>query len=101
MQLLHWFIVWAFSANTRIRASSASKEANNVIIIGAGFSGLGLAVLLKWAGVKFIILEKAAEVGGTWWYNDYPGAAVDVKSHTYCFSFFPKRVWKDAYRRRF
>ena len=76
------------------------KEANNVIIIGAGFSGIGLGVILKWAGVKFIILEKAEEVGGTWWYNDYPGAAVDVASHTYCFSFFRKRVWKDSYSYR-
>ena len=97
MQLVHWTVRWSFSVNTTIHASQAAKQSNNVIIIGAGFSGLGLGVLLKWAGVKFIILEKAEEIGGTWWYNDYPGAAVDVKSHTYCFSFYPNRAWSDRY----
>jgi len=97
MQLLSWTMKWYFSVNTNINASHAAKRSNNVIIIGAGFSGIGLGVLLKSAGIEFVILDKAEHVGGTWWYNDYPGAAVDVKSHTYCYSFFPKRMWKDTY----
>ena len=48
-------------------------------------------------GIRYVVLEKAESVGGTWWYNNYPGAAVDIKSHTYCYSFFPKHSWKDAY----
>jgi len=100
MQLVHWAVLWAFSVRTKVNASDESKKSNNVIIMGAGFSGIGLGVLLKVAGVSFTILEKAEHLGGTWWYNDYPGAAVDVKSHTYCFSFYQKRLWKDTYSMR-
>jgi cation diffusion facilitator CzcD-associated flavoprotein CzcO len=61
---------------------------HEVAIIGSGFGGLGMAVRLKRSGVRsLVILEKADEVGGTWRDNTYPGAACDVGSHLYSFSF--------------
>lgn len=65
-----------------------------VLIIGSGFAGLGLAIQLRKAGEEdFLVLEKAGEVGGTWRDNSYPGAACDVPSHLYSFSFEPKYDW--------
>lgn len=65
-----------------------------VLIIGAGFAGVGLAIQLKQHGIDdFVILEKADTVGGTWRDNRYPGAACDVPSHLYSFSFEPKSDW--------
>ncbi|MFI8481059.1 alpha/beta hydrolase fold domain-containing protein [Pseudomonas sp. NPDC078700] len=65
-----------------------------ILIIGSGFAGLGLAIQLQKAGIDdFLILEKAEEVGGTWRDNSYPGAACDVPSHLYSFSFEPKLDW--------
>lgn len=66
----------------------------HIVIIGAGFGGLGMAIRLKKAGIdSFTILEKASSVGGTWRDNTYPGAACDVQSHLYSFSFEPKSDW--------
>jgi cation diffusion facilitator CzcD-associated flavoprotein CzcO len=67
------------------------------VIIGSGFSGLGMAVALQKQGVDFLILEKANEVGGTWRDNTYPGAACDVPSHLYSFSFAPKPDWPQVF----
>ena len=65
-----------------------------ILIIGSGFGGLGLAIRLKRAGIhSFTILEKARTVGGTWRENTYPGAACDVASMLYCFSFDQKTDW--------
>jgi cation diffusion facilitator CzcD-associated flavoprotein CzcO len=59
-----------------------------IIIVGAGFSGIGLGVLLKKAHIgTFTIYEKAENVGGTWWHNQYPGAEVDSVSYVYSFAF--------------
>ncbi|MBS4727009.1 NAD(P)/FAD-dependent oxidoreductase [Mycobacterium sp. SM1] len=63
------------------------------LIIGTGFSGLGMAIALQRQGVDFLILEKADEVGGTWRDNTYPGCACDIPSHLYSFSFEPKPDW--------
>ncbi|HRH91729.1 MAG TPA: NAD(P)-binding protein, partial [Agitococcus sp.] len=58
-----------------------------IIVIGTGFSGLGMGIALKKAGINdFAILEKADDVGGTWRDNHYPGCACDVQSHLYSFS---------------
>lgn len=68
------------------------------IIIGAGFGGLGMAIRLKQRGEqRFVILEKADDVGGCWRDNTYPGAACDVPSHLYSFSFEPSWKWTRAY----
>lgn len=64
------------------------------LIIGSGFSGLGMAIALQRQGVDFLILEKADEIGGTWRDNTYPGCACDIPSHMYSFSFEPKADWR-------
>jgi len=65
-----------------------------VAIIGAGFSGLCLGIKLREAGFDaFTILEKDERLGGTWRDNTYPGAACDVPSFSYCFSFEQKTDW--------
>jgi cation diffusion facilitator CzcD-associated flavoprotein CzcO/acetyl esterase/lipase len=64
------------------------------IIIGAGFAGAGMAISLKRAGIEdFVLLERAPESGGVWRDNTYPGAACDVPSHLYSFSFEPNPDW--------
>ncbi|WP_298190124.1 NAD(P)/FAD-dependent oxidoreductase [uncultured Pseudomonas sp.] len=74
--------------------NSQHQATLRVLIIGSGFGGLGMAIQLQKAGIKdFLLLEKAAEVGGTWRDNSYPGAACDVPSHLYSFSFEPKPDW--------
>ncbi len=74
------------------------SETVDIAIIGAGFSGLGLAVRLREQGVEdFVILERNADVGGTWWANTYPGCACDVPSHLYSFSFAPNPDWSRTY----
>lgn len=66
----------------------------SIVIIGTGFGGLGMAIKLKLAGYSEItLLEKADRVGGTWRDNTYPGAACDVQSHFYSYSFEPKHDW--------
>jgi cation diffusion facilitator CzcD-associated flavoprotein CzcO len=67
------------------------------LIIGSGFSGMGMAIALQKQGVDFVVLEKADEVGGTWRDNTYPGAACDVPSHLYSFSFEPKPDWRHVF----
>jgi cation diffusion facilitator CzcD-associated flavoprotein CzcO len=65
-----------------------------IVIIGSGFSGLCLGIDLLRAGIhSFTILEKADRLGGTWRENTYPGAACDVPSISYCFSFEQKTDW--------
>lgn len=66
----------------------------NVLVVGTGFSGIAVGALLKEAGIDtFTILEKADDIGGTWRDNTYPGAACDIPSHLYSFSFAPKADW--------
>lgn len=69
-----------------------------VAIIGAGPGGLGLAVRLQRAGIHdYVIFEKSDGVGGTWRSNTYPGAACDVPSHLYSFSFDLNPNWSRSY----
>jgi cation diffusion facilitator CzcD-associated flavoprotein CzcO len=69
-----------------------------IVIIGAGFSGLGMGIRLKQAGIHdFVILERADEIGGTWRDNHYPGAGCDVESHLYSFSFEPNPRWSRTF----
>ncbi len=72
----------------------AHVSKHHVLIVGTGFAGLGMAIRLKQAGIEdFTILERAPGVGGTWRDNHYPGAACDVESHLYSFSFEPNPDW--------
>src|SRR5471032_1390201 len=69
-----------------------------VLIIGAGFGGLGMAIALARAGEHdVLLLEKGRDVGGVWRENTYPGAACDVPSHLYSFSFEPNPRWSRTY----
>ena len=77
------------------------SETVDVAIVGSGFSGLGMAIQLKRQGRDdFVVLERADEVGGTWWANTYPGCACDVPSHLYSFSFAPNAEWTETYSRQ-
>ena len=65
-----------------------------VLIVGAGFGGIGAAVELSNVGIdNFLIVDKNAGVGGTWWANTYPGVAVDIPSIYYSFSYEPPKKW--------
>ena len=69
-----------------------------LLIIGTGFAGIGLAMKLKRNGDNdFIIIERSDDVGGTWRDNRYPGAACDVPSHLYSYSFKLKSDWSRVF----
>ena len=71
---------------------------NPIVIIGAGFAGIGMGIRLKLAGITdFVIVEKSAGIGGTWYDNHYPGAACDIESHLYSFSFEPNPRWSRSF----
>ena len=71
-----------------------------VVVIGCGESGLLAGIRLTEAGIPFVIFEKNAGVGGTWWENTYPGARVDVGNHFYCYSFEPSDQWTEFFARQ-
>ncbi len=75
-----------------------NRTETGVVIVGTGFSGLGMAIQLRKEGRDdFVILEKAQDVGGTWRDNSYPGCACDIPSHMYSFSFEQNPGWSRAY----
>jgi cation diffusion facilitator CzcD-associated flavoprotein CzcO len=77
------------------------KRIYDAIIVGTGFSGLGLAIALKREDkADFIVLERADDVGGTWRDNVYPGAACDIPSHLYSYSFRPNPHWSSVYSKQ-
>lgn len=70
----------------------------DVAIVGSGFGGIGMAAGLVRAGIRdYLVLERASEVGGTWRDNTYPGAACDVPSNLYSFSFAPNPDWSSSF----
>jgi cation diffusion facilitator CzcD-associated flavoprotein CzcO len=89
----------AQSDETRGGAARAEKARHvGIAIVGSGFAGLGAGVLLKREGFEdFAVFERAADVGGTWRDNAYPGCACDVESHLYSFSFAPNPTWSRSY----
>lgn len=71
-----------------------SQRDLEVLIVGAGFGGIAAAIELRRHGFRRVrILEKGPDLGGTWLYNSYPGAACDVPSHLYSFSYAQRRDW--------
>ncbi|HVK22376.1 MAG TPA: NAD(P)/FAD-dependent oxidoreductase [Actinokineospora sp.] len=69
-----------------------------VVVIGTGFSGMGMAIQLRRDGRDdFVVLEKAQDFGGTWRDNTYPGCACDIQSHMYSFSFEQKSDWTRSF----
>lgn len=74
--------------------SQAPEADFPIAVLGAGFAGIGAGIQLAKAGIRsFTIFERADEVGGTWRDNTYPGAACDVPSHVYSFSFEQNPRW--------
>ncbi len=70
----------------------------DIIIVGTGFAGMGMAMKLREAGREdFTILEKAHDVGGTWRDNTYPGCECDIPSHMYSFSYELNTDWSKSY----
>ena len=70
----------------------------DVLIVGAGFAGICMAIKLREAGMEsFLIIEKSDDIGGTWYDNRYPGCACDIPSHLYSFSFEPSANWTRMY----
>jgi cyclohexanone monooxygenase len=67
------------------------------LVVGAGFAGLALAIGLQDDGEEFLVIEKDASLGGTWWANTYPGATCDIPSHLYSYSWAPNPDWSHAY----
>ncbi|WP_144112435.1 flavin-containing monooxygenase [Paraburkholderia sp. BCC1886] len=79
-------------------ASPAPFAAPRIAIVGSGFAGIGMAIRLLQMGItSFAVYEEAADIGGTWRDNTYPGAACDVPSHLYSFSFEPNPTWSRAF----
>lgn len=74
------------------------QDVLGLLVIGAGFSGLAMAIRARAAGIGPLrVIEKAEAVGGTWRDNTYPGAACDVPSHLYSLSFAPRADWTRTY----
>jgi cation diffusion facilitator CzcD-associated flavoprotein CzcO len=76
----------------------ASRRRRSVAVVGAGFGGVGAAAMLRRAGYEDVtVFERGEHVGGVWHHNTYPGAACDVPSHLYEFSFQPNPRWSRRY----
>jgi cation diffusion facilitator CzcD-associated flavoprotein CzcO len=83
---------------TNTPSISAVQKPASVLIIGAGFAGLGMAIRLQQAGIRdIVILERADAVGGTWRDNTYPGAACDIPSNLYSYSFAQNPDWSRSF----
>jgi cation diffusion facilitator CzcD-associated flavoprotein CzcO len=93
----------AFSAPAGAASSGHPASARplgepRIAIVGSGFAGIAMAIRLKEAGLtSFTVYEQAADIGGTWRDNTYPGAACDVPSHLYSFSFEPNPNWSRSF----
>ncbi len=71
---------------------------HDVIVVGAGFSGIGMAARLRSMGIDdFVVLDRGNDLGGTWRDNSYPGASCDVPSNLYSFSFALNPEWSRAF----
>ena len=78
-----------------------STEHVRVLIAGTGFSGIGTAIRLRQEGITdFVMLERNADIGGTWQANTYPGCACDIPSHLYSLSYAPNPKWTRFYPRQ-
>lgn len=73
--------------------TKAATTHYTVVIVGAGFAGIGAAITLKNLGIDFVVLEKASEIGGVWRDNSYPDCGCDVPSALYSYSFAPNPFW--------
>ena len=88
------------SVDWRTAPSAEALARHDVLVIGAGVSGLGIAIKLREAGIAFTVIEKNETVGGTWWENSYPGCGVDTPNHFYSYSFEPNHDWSGYFSKR-
>ncbi|HZC19435.1 MAG TPA: FAD-dependent oxidoreductase [Rubrobacteraceae bacterium] len=80
------------------RSKRRGERHLDIVIVGAGFSGLSVASRLRERGEEdFVVLERGESVGGVWRDNTYPGVACDVPSHLYSLSFAPNPEWDRAF----
>jgi 4-hydroxyacetophenone monooxygenase len=75
------------------RPSDDKLAEQHVLIVGAGVCAIALGVALSRLGIPYTIVEKNAEIGGTWYVNRYPGCGVDTPNHSYSFSFGKRNPW--------
>jgi cation diffusion facilitator CzcD-associated flavoprotein CzcO len=74
------------------------NQQRSIAVVGAGFGGVGAAAMLRRAGYEDVtVFERGERVGGVWHHNTYPGAACDIPSHLYEFSFAPNPNWSRRY----
>src|SRR3954447_17016728 len=86
----------ALMARDSVRA--VNEQRPSIAVVGAGFAGVGAVVMLHRAGYDDVtVFERGDRVGGVWQHNSYPGAACDVPSHLYEFSFAPNPRWSPRY----
>src|SRR3954471_249132 len=79
----------------------SDPEHHDVVVIGAGFSGIGLAIKLREAGIEdLVLLERASDLGGTWRDNTYPGCGCDVPSRLYSYTFAPNPDWSRVFAKQ-
>ena len=79
-------------------SDARGATAVDVLIVGAGFAGIGMGIQLARHGREsFVIIEQADDVGGTWRDNRYPGVSCDIPSHLYSFSFRPNPDWSRVF----
>jgi cyclohexanone monooxygenase len=86
------------SRSQRTPRPTGLPEHVHTFVVGAGFGGLAMAIKLQEAGEQdFLVAERGSDVGGTWRDNTYPGAACDVPSQLYSFSFAPNPDWSRSF----
>ena len=82
-------------------ASTSTPEIVDVVVVGAGFAGLYMLHRLRGLGFSTVVVEQAGDVGGTWYWNRYPGARCDIPTTDYAFSFDPELekewTWSEKY----
>jgi cation diffusion facilitator CzcD-associated flavoprotein CzcO len=106
-QCVYWLLFDSFGrrekrARRQLQYVPHTKdEEHYAVIIGTGFSGLGMAIKLQQLGVdNYILIERQGNVGGAWYANTYPGCACDVPSNLYSFSFEPNPKWSHYFSRQ-
>tara|TARA_E500000305_G_scaffold99488_1_gene91707 strand:- start:24 stop:542 length:519 start_codon:yes stop_codon:yes gene_type:complete len=80
--------------SNRSTAHGSEEQAYDMIIIGAGFGGIRMLHEARQLGLSAKVLEAGSDVGGTWYWNRYPGARTDSEAWAYCF-FFDKQLMED------
>src|SRR6476659_8412382 len=85
----------AVAARSSETTNSGTTQQVDVAVVGAGFAGLYLLHKLRKAGFSVVVIEEAGDVGGTWYWNRYPGARCDIQTIDYSYTFDPEldRAW--------